>query len=406
MKNYDVAVIGAGPAGSMAAIRSAQLNKKTVLIEKNSFLGKKLLLTGKGRCNLTNISPIEDLVKKFGSQGHFLKRAFFEFSNRDLINFFETKGLKLITERQGRVFPATDKSSSVVALLSDELLNSGVDILYNTTLKDMKKDISSFMLNLDGKGSLAVGKIVLSTGGISYKETGSTGDGFRITRKLGHKITPLTPGLVPLRAKEPWVKKLQGLTLKNVTISYMDKKKIISSVGEVDFTFFGISGALALDMSRDIIFALSRQKEVDLTIDLKPALSFEQIERKLLNTFKGNNPSIKVLLKDMLPNRLTETFIKLSGVNPDKRTNQMTRVERLSIVKLFKLLPLTINGALSVDSAMVTAGGIATQDINPRTMESRIVPGLYFAGEIIDGCASSGGYNLQQAFSTGFLAGS
>jgi len=404
---YDIAVIGAGAAGTMAAIRSSQLNKKVVLIERNDSIGKKILMTGKGRCNITNSAPVDTFIEKFGRQGNFLRSAFFAFFNDDLIDFFRSKGLEMKVERQGRVFPATDSARSITEVLARYLSENHVDIRYNTRVSNLKQKKECFELGLEPGGILRAKKVILATGGASYKSTGSTGDGFCIAEGLGHVVVPLKAALVPLKTMEPWVKDLQGLSLENVRILFeCGKKKITSSVGELIFTHFGVSGPLVLDMSGDMVAMLEGHKEARLFIDLKPGLKPEQLESKLMHKFsiKGTT-AIKNLLKDLLPLRLIDVFIRLLDIGPNTRASQITQKVRRSLVSLLKAFPLTITGPLPLEEAMVTAGGVATRQIDPRTMESKIVPGLYFAGEIIEGAASSGGYNLQQAFSTGYLAG-
>ena len=406
-KVYDIVVVGAGPAGAMAAIRASQLKKKVVLIERNESIGRKILLTGKGRCNITNIAPLDTFVEKFGKQGSFLRSAFFTFFNQDLIDFFQAKGLELKRERQGRIFPVTDSASSVVKILKKYLLEGRVRLLYNMRLADIKRKDNLFQLHLQDKSRLDAKKVILATGGLSYKKTGSTGDGFYIAKRLGHTIIPPEPALVPLKTKQPWVKELQGLSLKNIRISFeWGRKKIVSDVGELMFTHFGVSGPLVLDLSSKIISILKEHKQARLFIDLKPGLSPEQLKNRLLNEFivKGK-AQLKNIMKGLLPQRLIPVFIRLLGLNPEKKASQVTQKERGLIVDSLKSLPLIISGSLPIEEAMVTAGGVSTREINPRTMESKIIPGLYFAGEIIDGCAPSGGYNLQQAFSTGYLAG-
>jgi len=404
---YDIAVIGGGPAGSMAAIRAGQLKKNVVLIERNECLGKKILLSGKGRCNITNTAPVEKFMEKFGEKGHFLKPAFYSFFNQDLIEFFASKGLRLKIERQGRIFPVSDRAQSIVEVLERYLEENNVRIFYNMRLVNLGRKDGLFLLRMEGNKRVSARKVVLATGGASYKITGSTGDGFRIAKRLGHTIVPLRPALVPLKTRELWVKELQGLTLKNIRITFeCGKKKIVSDVGELLFTHFGVSGPLVLDLSGQIVHFLERDEEVRLLIDLKPGLRPEQIEKRLLNEFNtGGKTQIKNIMRSLLPHRLIPVFIGLSGIEPEKRGNQISQKERRLIEDLLKTLPLTIIGSLPLEEAMVTDGGISTKEINPRTMESRIIPGLYFAGEIIDGSAPSGGYNLQKAFSTGYLAG-
>jgi len=407
MHIYKVAVVGAGPAGSIAAIRAAQLKKDIILIERNASLGKKILLTGKGRCNLTNIASIETFIEKFGKQGQFLRSAFFVFFNLDVMAFFESKGLAFKTERQGRVFPATDRASSVVSALKQSLKENSVDECYNRRLQDIKRESSGFKLCFDKGNSVNAKKVILSTGGVSYKETGSSGDGLNIAKKLGHTLSPLIPALVPLKTKEKWVAELKGLSLRNVRISFeCARKKITSGVGECVFTHFGISGPLILDLSGEVISFLKDNKCVRLLIDLKPGMKPEQLEKRLLNEFiEKGKMQLKNIMKNLLPHNLVPVVINLAGLDPKKEVNQITKEQRNTIIRVLKRLPLTITGSLPIEEAMVTCGGVSTKEINPRTMESKIVPGLYFAGEIIDGCASSGGYNLQQAFSTGYLAG-
>lgn len=407
MKTYDVAVIGAGAAGCMAAIKGGELGKKVALIERNSSIGRKILITGKGRCNITNTAPIDVFIKKFSTCGQFLRTALFAFSNDDLMEFFRSNGLELKVERQGRVFPVNDRSGSVVSVLEDCLKKNNVDIIYNVRVKAIAREADHFRIISEDAGTIEAKKVVVSTGGASYKETGSSGDGFNIAMDMGHMLAPLKPALIPLTAKEKWVKDLQGLGLENVRISFhLGAKKIISDIGEVMFTHFGISGPLVLDLSGDIVSALERQKEVKMAIDLKPGLDKEKLENKLVKELavKGNI-QIKNFMPGLLPKKMVPVFLSLSGVAPGKLTNQVTKNDRRSIINTLKEFGLTVTGSLPIEEAMVTAGGVSTKSINPRTMESRVVPGLYFAGEIIEGAAPSGGYNLQQAFSTGYLAG-
>jgi hypothetical protein len=407
MKTYDIAVIGGGAAGVMAALRAAELGKHVALVERNESVGRKILMTGKGRCNITNTAPIEAFIGKFGKQGQFLRTAFHAFFNEELMEFFKERGLEMKIERQGRVFPATDKASSVVEVLEKALIEKKVKVLYNTRLLDIKKEGGAFKLELDGKPSMEAGRVVIATGGASYRATGSTGDGFNIAERLGHAIALLKPALVPLTTKEAWVKSLQGIGLENVRITFeCGKKKIVSDVGDLMFTHFGVSGPLILDLSGDITALLQEHKEIKLFIDMKPGMREEQLESSLIHKFKTKGQSqLKNLMKDVLPNKCIDIFLKLAGVSPEKETNQVTQDDRSAIIKMLKRLPLTVTGSLPIEEAMVTGGGVSIKDINPRTMESKKVPGLYFAGEVIEGEASSGGYNLQQAFSTGYLAG-
>lgn len=407
MTIYDIAVIGAGPGGTMAAIRSGALNKKVVLIEKNDILGKKMLITGKGRCNITNSGKMDTFIEKFGPTGQFLRTAFGAFSNEDLMDFLKSKGLELKTERQGRVFPSDDKSSSITRTLEKCLKENNVEIRYKTRLRDIKKKDSEFILEIDGADTLSAAKVILASGGASYRDTGSTGEVFQIVQKLGHTIKPLKGGLVPLRTKEEWVKDVQGLTLKNIRITFIaGKKKIISEVGELLFTHFGVSGPLVLDLSGKVVDMLDDHKEISLMIDLKPGIKPDEMEDKLLRDMKEHGgKEIKNMLSSFVPSSLVPVIIKLTGVDARKKVHQMSKADRRSIGRILNCLQLTITGTLPLEEAMVTCGGVSIKEINPRTMESKIISGLYFAGEIIEGGAPSGGYNLQQAFSTGYLAG-
>ena len=409
MDIYDVAVVGAGPAGSMAAIRSSQLKKNVIVIERNGVIGKKILLTGNGRCNITNTAPIEVFIKNFGKQGMFLKPAFFAFCNHNLIQFFEAQGLNFTIEDRGRVFPVTNKAFSVVRVLREYLEKNKVKILYSGRVVKLERKDGLFQLALDRCDNTMIcsEKVILATGGVSYKKTGSSGDGFRIAETLGHTVVDLKPALIPLKIKETWIKQLQGLSLKDVCITIKrGNKKIVSPKGELIFTHFGISGPLVLDVSSTVVSALGDSEKVVLSIDFIPGVNHEQLQAQLLNECTtGRNLQIKSVIRKFLSQRLVSVFMQVLNIEMRKRVNQITKKERLLIADLLKFFPLTVTGSLSIEEAMVTNGGIATKEIHAKTMESRVVPGLYFAGEIIDGCGKSGGYNLQQAFSTGYLAG-
>lgn len=415
MRAYDMAVAGGGAAGCMAAIRAGQLSRDIVLIEKNASVGVKILLTGAGRCNITNIAPIDTFIKKFGKQGNFLRSAFYKFSNRALMDFFESRGLHLKSERQGRVFPSTDKAASVIETLQEALRASEVDILYKTALLDIKKKADVFELTLSKDPSISLEtsknilskKVVLATGGLSYPETGSSGDGLRIAKRMGHTIIPLKAALVALKTKEHWVKELRGISMENIRVTFSaGGKNYVSNIGEVMFTHFGVSGPLILDSSGEVVELVSEHKEVKLLIDLKPGLDAAKLQARLLRDFEAKGGAqLLTIMEGLLPKRMAPVFMRLCGLEGARKASQVTQKERRAIIQLLKALPLTVEGPLSIRHAMVTNGGVSTKEINPRTMESKIAPGLYFAGELIDGAAPSGGYNLQQAFSTGFLAG-
>jgi hypothetical protein len=404
---YDVVIVGGGPAGMMAAIRAAQLKKNVALVERNASLGRKILITGKGRCNLTNTADIDGFIEKFGKSGQFLRQAFYNFSNSDLTEFFKKNGLATKVERQGRVFPTDDRSMSVLRALEKALSENGVNMFTGSRVMGIREEGGIFSLKIEGRTEIWTNRLILATGGASYKATGSTGDGFHFAKLLGHAFNPLRPGLVPLKTKERWVTELQGLTLKNIRIVFeCGGKKISSEVGEMLFTHFGISGPLVLDLSSQVVELLGDKKETTLSVDLKPGLTKGQLDNRMLRDIEEHGSiNIKTLLKDMLPLKMIPVFASALNLDPAKRINQLTRDEREGITGLLKDFRMMVTGSLPLEEAMVTCGGIPVKDINPRTMESRIKPGLYFAGEIIDATAPSGGYNLQQAFSTGYLAG-
>ncbi|MDD5423667.1 MAG: NAD(P)/FAD-dependent oxidoreductase [Candidatus Omnitrophica bacterium] len=404
---HEIAVVGGGPAGIMAAIRAAQLGKDVVLLERNSSIGRKIMITGKGRCNLTNSADMDEFMSKFGKNGQFLRSAFYAFFNEDLMDFFRKNGLGVKVERQGRVFPSDDRSASVVKVLEKSLKENNVPVMLDARVMGILNDSGMFSLKLDSGAEVLAKKVILATGGASYKATGSSGDGFHLAKLLGHKFNPLRPGLVPLKTREKFAAEMMGLTLKNIKVAFESEgKKIVSEVGELLFTHFGVSGPLVLDLSAQVVALLDGKKPVYISIDLKPGLTAEQVDNRILRDIgEHGSISIKTLLKEMLPVKMVPVFAKLLKLDTAKRINQLTAAERRGIAGLMKSFVLTITEPLPLEEAMVTCGGIPVKDIDPRTMGSRIVPGLYFAGEIIDASAASGGYNLQQAFSTGYLAG-
>lgn len=408
MQTKKIVVVGAGPAGMMAAIRASELIPDVTLIEKNPSPGKKLLLSGKGRCNLTNFCDLDTFLKRFSSGGQFLRDAFKKFFNQDLINFFEKRGLKLKVERQERVFPVSDKANSILEVLKKELSQHKVKLVYKTRLKDIIiQDNKIKGLLLDAGTLMLADRLILATGGRSYSFTGSSGEGIDLARKLGHRITPLRPGLVPLETRQAYTKTLQGLTLKNICLKFGDgKRKIISALGELLFTGCGISGPLVLSLSGQLVDWLNQGKQVFVEIDFKPALSKEQLNARLLREFNLNpKKNLKNILKSLLPQKMVDIFIEKAKISPHKTASQITQTERRSLVSLLKALRLDIIRSRPLEEAMITRGGVSLKDINPRTMESRLIKGLYFAGEILDVDADTGGFNLQAAFSTGYLAG-
>lgn len=405
----------------MAAIRASQrkisfgdhivseINTEVVLLEKNHIAGKKLLLSGKGRCNITNACDLEPFLARFSRNGQFLRDAFRKFFNNDLTRFFEERGLKLKVERQQRVFPVTDKSSSVLAILTKELQKNKVKVFFDTTVKDIfvrNNTVEGVLIS--GAKPIAVDKVILATGGVSYGFTGSTGFGIKIAEKLGHKIAPLNPGLAPIEIKQKYPGALEGLTLKNIRFKiYIPKKAaVVSPIGELLFTDTGVSGPLVFSLSAEIGNLLKKHKDVSILIDLKPALSNEQLDARLLREFKQNpKKNIKNTLRNLLPERMAVLFLDLLRIEPEKLVSYITQKERQAIISLLKEFRMDVMCLGSIDKGMVTRGGVSLNDINPRTMESRIIKGLYFAGEMIDVDADTGGFNLQAAFSTGYLAG-
>lgn len=403
-----IIVVGAGPAGIMAAIRSAELKQDVTLIEKNPSLGRKLLLSGKGRCNLTNACNLDSFIKRFSPNGEFLRDAFKKFFNRELIEFFESRGLKLDIERQERVFPATDRAESVLEVLMKELDKNKVKIIYNAKIMEIRaRQNKVWGVSLEDGSGLSADKVILATGGASFGFTGSTGEGFNIVQKLGHTIVPLRPALVPLETKQKIPLSLKGLTLKNIRLNFSDgKRSAVSDVGELLLTHFGISGPLILSFSGKIVDWIRQGKGVFVEIDLKPGLTKEQLEARILREFKENpKKNIKSILCNLLPKSLAGVFAEMAGIKGEKKVSQISQPERRKLVSLLKAWRMDIAGSRPLSEAMVTQGGVSLKEINPRTMESRLIKGLYFAGEMIDLAADTGGFNLQEAFSTGYLAG-
>lgn len=401
----NIAVIGGGPAGMIAAGIAGSRDKDVTLFEKNEKLGKKLFITGKGRCNITNSSPIEDFFDNIMTNKEFLYSALYSFTNDDIINLLNKYGLKTKVERGNRVFPITDKSSDVIKALNRFLIENNVKIRLNKELKSIKHNGKVFELLFTDGQVLYFDKVIIATGGMSYPITGSTGDGYIFAKKFGHSIVDIKPALVPCEIKESWVKDLQGLTLKNVTVSaYIRNKKVFEEFGEMIFTHFGISGPVVLTMSN---FINKYMKEnIKIYIDLKPALTNEKLDARILRDFeKYQNKHIKNALNELLPNRIIPIVLKISNINEEKTINQITKDERIRLVNTLKKLPLSFVRFRPVEEAIITSGGISTIEINPSTMESKKINGLYFAGEVIDVDALTGGYNLQIAYSTGFLAG-
>jgi len=408
VQKIKIVVIGAGPSGMMAAIRAAGLGQDVTLLERKDSPGNKLLLSGKGRCNLTNTEELEYFLKRFSKNGDFLRDAFKKFFNRQLIDFFEQRGLKLKIERQLRVFPQSDRAASILDILKKELINSGVRVIYKAKVIDLLLANGKVKaVRLENGVNISGDRVIFASGGASYSFTGSDASGINIVRRLGHEIMPLRPGLVPLDVKQLYPKKLEGLCLRNIRLKFSgDKSQIVSEIGELVFTSSGISGPLVITLSGRVVDMLAQNKNVFVEIDLKPALSIEQLDNRLLREFKANaKKSIKNALKELLPLSLIKVFIDAAGIDLLKKCNQITQGEREKIVSLLKGFRMTVSGPRPIEEGMVTRGGVSLKEINPRTMESRLIKGLYFCGEMIDIDADTGGFNLQAAFSTGYLAG-
>lgn len=404
-----VVIVGGGAAGIFAAIGAKQLGAPVTIIEKNNELGIKLLITGKGRCNLTNIGEIDDLIASFPGNGPFLYSAFYTFSNRDLITFFESIGVPVKVERGGRVFPQSDRAKDVVQALIAYLTNQGVQIVLNTAVEEIKVENNRVTGYVAGGKFYPAQALIIATGGLSYPRTGSTGDGYRFAQSLGHQITPLKPSLVPLEVKEQWAKDLAGLSLKNVKVTARDanNRTIAEEFGEMLFTHFGVSGPIILTLSRFVVPVLRNTGEwVKLELNLKPALDREKLDARIQRDLnKYSRKQFKNALGDLLPKALIEPVIGLSGIVPEKFCHQITKEERRTLGELLQQLPLTVTGARPITEAIITSGGISVKEINPASMESKLIKGLYFAGEVLDVDAYTGGYNLQAAFSTGYVAG-
>lgn len=409
-----VVVIGGGPAGMMSAISAAKSGDKVVLLEKNNILGKKILITGKGRCNITSSLDIDDFINNIPGNGRFLYSAFENFNNKDIIELLKKEGVSVKEERGNRYFPTSDRAEDVRMALERETKKAGVDVKLNSKVCGIEIEDSRVKSVVLENGKIDADKIILATGGKSYPLTGSNGEGYKIAEELGHTIKDVRGSLVPLIAEKSVCSKMQGLSLRNVGIILYDvekDKKIYSDFGEMLFTHFGVSGPTILSGSAHLL----RYKDVDkkisdgkivLKIDLKPALSFEQLDARILRDFtEVKNKQFKNSLDKLLPKKMIDVVIDKSKIDPEKHVNEITREERMNLVKLLKCFVVRIDGFRPVDEAIVTAGGISVKEINPKTMESKIVSGLYFAGEIIDVDAYTGGFNLQIAYSTGFTAG-
>lgn len=403
-----VVIIGGGAAGMMAAIKAAEIYDEVYLLEKNEKLGKKIYITGKGRCNVTNNADIDVIFRNINSNPKFMYSALYGFDNQSVYSFFEDNGCKLKVERGDRVFPVSDHASDIIKALERVLKDKNVKVKLNCNVKDIcvSDGIASGVLLDDGK-TLFADKVIVATGGLSYPTTGSTGDGYRFAKKLGHTIVNPSASLVPLETGETWVFKLQGLSLKNVELKLLSDGRIVyKEIGEMLFTHFGISGPLVLSASSYFDKEIRKNKNVMVSIDLKPGLEADELDRRILRDFEKNmNRLFKNSLDELLPSKLIPVIVELTGIDPGKPVNIVTKEERKRLVDLLKSLQITPIGTRPVSEAIITKGGVCVKEINSSTMESKLVKNLYFAGEVLDVDAMTGGFNLQIAWSTGYLAG-
>lgn len=408
-----VAVIGGGPAGMLAAISAAKSSDDVTLFEKNNILGKKILITGKGRCNITSSLEIEDFISNIPGNGRFLFSVFQNFSNQDIISMLEKEGVKVKEERGNRIFPVSDRAEDVRFALEKITKKAGVNIKLNSNVKAIEVGEEGVKAVILDNGKFNADKIILATGGKSYPLTGSNGDGYEIAKKVGHSVKEIRGSLVPMLGDNT-CSKLQGLSLRNIGIYIYDKendKKIYEDFGEMLFTHFGVSGPTILSSSAHVLRYKNvdekmRDRSIILKIDLKPALSIEQLDTRILRDFEEvKNKQFKNSLDKLLPKKMIDVVIEKSKIDPDKKVNEITKEERHTLVNLIKNFEVKLLGFRPVDEAIITAGGISVKEINPKTMESKLVSGLYFAGEIIDVDAYTGGFNLQIAYSTGWTSG-
>lgn len=404
---FSVVVVGAGAAGMMAAGFAAQNGCKVTVIEKNLRVGRKLMITGKGRCNITNHCDVQTFITSVPCNGRFLYSAIHQFSPQDTIDFFEQYGLKTKTERGNRVFPQSDKAMDVVDALHDFMTKAGCKLLHGTVKKIIINDgHAAGVVTEEGK-EISADAVIVTCGGMSYPGTGSTGDGYLLAKQAGHTIIPPVPSLVPLVTQEEWCKDLQGLSLRNVSVKLTDNfenQVVYEDFGEMLFTHFGVSGPIILSASSHM--RNRKENSYSLTIDLKPALSFEQLDARLQRDIAKNlNKDFINSLGELLPKKMIPVIVRLSEIPADVKCNQITREMRLNLAKLLKNLVIRVQGFRPIEEAIITSGGVSTTEINPKNMESKLVKGLYFAGEVIDVDGYTGGFNLQIAFSTGWLAG-
>lgn len=407
-----VIVVGGGAAGMFAAIAAAKNGHQVTLYEKNEKLGKKIFITGKGRCNITNAADMEELFDAVVTNSKFLYSSFYGYTNQNVIDFFEDAGVPVKIERGNRVFPISDHSSDVIRALEREMKKVGVKVCLNTEVKSVEAEKGKFnKVVLKDTTTQTADACIVATGGLSYRSTGSTGDGFRFAENVGHKVTQRFPSLVPMETKEPWICELQGLSLRNVEAKILDgKKELYKDFGEMLFTHFGVSGPLIISASsyvgKKFMDKNGQKKELTLEIDLKPALTEEQLDQRVLRDFEENhNRQFKNAITKLFPTKLIPVMLELGGIDPEKKVNSIEKEERKQFVHLIKHFRMTLTGLRDYPEAIITKGGVNVKEIDPGTMESKLVKGLYFAGEVLDLDALTGGFNLQIAWSTGYAAG-
>lgn len=407
-----VIVVGGGAAGMFAAIAAAKNGHQVTLYEKNEKLGKKIFITGKGRCNITNAADMEELFDAVVTNSKFLYSSFYGYTNQNVIDFFEDAGVPVKIERGNRVFPISDHSSDAIRALEREMKKVGVKVCLNTEVKSVEAEKGKFnKVVLKDTTTQAADACIVATGGLSYRSTGSTGDGFRFAENVGHKVTQCFPSLVPMETKEPWICELQGLSLRNVEAKILDgKKELYKDFGEMLFTHFGVSGPLIISASsyvgKKFMDKNGQKKELTLEIDLKPALTEEQLDQRVLRDFEENhNRQFKNAITKLFPTKLIPVMLELGGIDPEKKVNSIEKEERKQFVHLIKHFRMTLTGLRGYLEAIITKGGVNVKEIDPGTMESKLVKGLYFAGEVLDLDALTGGFNLQIAWSTGYAAG-
>lgn len=407
MEKDQVVVVGGGAAGMIAAVAAAERGRRVIIVEKNEKLGKKLYITGKGRCNVTNACGRDEFFEHIVSNPKFLYSAFHELDNDALMALLEDNGCSLKTERGERVFPDSDHASDVTAAFQRLLKKKRVEVRLNCAVCKIESEEGRVTgVRLTDGSVIPAGSVIVATGGLSYPTTGSTGDGHRMAEELGHQVKACEPALVPLTIAEDWCKKLQGLSLKNVSLTMScGKKKLYQGFGEMLFTHYGVSGPLVLSAS-SFLGKKKGEQAVVLTVDLKPALTEEQLDKRILRDFEENvNRQFKNALNGLYPSKLISVMIERSGINPEKKVHEITKQERRRLVEITKAFTLSVLGKRGYDEAVITQGGVSVKEVNPSTMESKLVQGLYFAGEVLDLDGLTGGFNLQIAWSTGYLAG-